>query len=82
MVLLTDGKHPYLLCINSKCSSSYLSPYKLRPIISDEVIETDIHTIFGNKVIRWHNQYPSIIEVNTDYRDKLEHAINLNMFKH
>ena len=82
MVLLTDGKHPYLLYLNPKVGSNYLSPYKLHPIIAEEVIFSSYQDQFGNKRIKWQNQYAQIIPINTNFRDKLEHAINLNMFKH
>ena len=52
MVLLTDGKHPYLLCLNPEVGSNYLSPYKLCPIIAEEVIFSSYQDQFGNKRIK------------------------------
>lgn len=81
-VLLTDKIHAYLLWLDQEYHSSFVSPYKLYPVTSEDIMISPWDDQFGMPRIKWNNQYVMMIPIDTSFRDKLEHAINLNMFKH
>lgn len=80
-VLLRDDKYAYVFVLNKDCAKINFNPYKLYPVEIQylQFMNNYPETLTG---LVWNNMFVKYRNINTDQLKKLEHAINLDMFKY